>query len=220
MKSPADPQTPAPLGSGERSDGSSDGALRVLFALSGLHRVRRGAETAFESIVEHLARRSDVQVTLIGSGPSPAEGRYRYRRARSVGRHAFEAWPKLPMLRNETMYEELTFAPHLARAYRPSEFDVTVACTFPYTNWVLRRGRDRRPVHVSVTQNGDWPAQNNRSEFRYFGCDGLICTNNEYYLRNRDRWFCRLIPNGVDPQLFSPGPADRAALGLPDDLPV
>ncbi|MDX1565251.1 MAG: hypothetical protein R3236_07595, partial [Phycisphaeraceae bacterium] len=132
MKPTSKQKASAPRGSLVRSVGPEAGPLRVLFALSGLHRVRRGAETAFESIAEHLARRSDVQVTLIGSGPSSAGGRYRYRRARSVGRHAFEAWPKLPMLRSEGMYEELTFAPQLARAYRPSEFDVTVACTFPY----------------------------------------------------------------------------------------
>jgi glycosyltransferase involved in cell wall biosynthesis len=73
---------------------------------------------------------------------------------------------------------------------------------------------------VFVTQNGDWPAVERRGEARFFSCDGLICTNPLYYERNRARWHSSLIPNGVDPARFRPGPARRAELGLPTNGPL
>ncbi len=195
--------------------------MRVLFALSGLHRVRRGAEVAFESIGEALAE-SGVDVTLLGSGP-PVDGRsYRYKGTRVVPRERFERAPSLPpVLRSEYVYEELTFVPGMVRHIRPRDYDVTVTCGYPYTNWVLRAlGGRRRPRHVFVTQNGDWPARENRREFRLFGCDGLVCTNPGYFEANRDRWRCALIPNGVDPDRFRPGPPERERFGLDADRPV
>jgi glycosyltransferase involved in cell wall biosynthesis len=74
-----------------------------------------------------------------------------------------------------------------------------------------------RPPHVFVTENGDWPAFVRKSEYRFFGCEGLVCTNPEFYERNKNRWRCRLIPNGVDCERFSPGPARRGDFGLPLD---
>ena len=103
-----------------------------------------------------------------------------------------------------------------------ADADVTVTCGYPYTNWVLRSpvpGR-RRPAHVFVTQNGDWPARERGGEYRFSSCDGLVCTNPVFFERNRERWFSELIPNGIDPARFHPGPADRAALGLPGDRPI
>jgi glycosyltransferase involved in cell wall biosynthesis len=73
---------------------------------------------------------------------------------------------------------------------------------------------------VFVTQNGDWPALGRGPEPRFFSCDGLICTNPLYYERNRGRWNSTLIPNGVDPERFRPGPQKRAELGLPADQPI
>jgi glycosyltransferase involved in cell wall biosynthesis len=55
------------------------------------------------------------------------------------------------------------------------------------------------------------------SEFRFFGCDGLICINPDFFERNKDRWNCRLIPNGVDTNRFRPGPPRRQEFSLPDD---
>jgi glycosyltransferase involved in cell wall biosynthesis len=194
----------------------------VLFALPGLHRVTRGAEVALESIARRVAVRSAWRVTLIGSGWPRAAEPYRFRRAGCIDRRWFGHWPSLPWLRDEHMYEELTFAPSLLRAYTPADYDLTVTCSYPYTNQILaRRGRaDRRPPHIFITQNGDWPAYANEREFRYFHCDGLVCTNPAYYDRLRDRWRCALIPNGVDPDLFHPGPAERSQFGLPSDAPV
>jgi glycosyltransferase involved in cell wall biosynthesis len=57
-------------------------------------------------------------------------------------------------------------------------------------------------------------------EFKYFGCDGLVCTNPEYYETNRKQWPSVLIPNGVNPDRFRPGAGDRAALGLPAIVPL
>jgi len=50
----------------------------------------------------------------------------------------------------EFAYEDLTFIPGLLMNYRPSDYDVTVTCSYPFTNWALRRPelRKRRPPHV------------------------------------------------------------------------
>jgi glycosyltransferase involved in cell wall biosynthesis len=74
-----------------------------------------------------------------------------------------------------------------------------------------------RPPHVFVTQNGDWPAYVDKSEYRFFGCEGIVCTNPDFYERNRTRWHSCLIPNGVDTNRFQPGPAKRLDFGLPAD---
>ncbi|MBV8782145.1 MAG: glycosyltransferase family 4 protein [Phycisphaerae bacterium] len=196
--------------------------LRVLFALPGLHRVVRGAEVAFESIARRVAVADGFDVTMIGSGPADAEAPYRYRRARCISRERFEHFPSLPYLRDHYGYEELSFAPGLYRALKRDAFDVTVTCGYPYTNWVLRarRDHDRRPRHVFVTQNGDWAMRSDQWEYRYFDCDGLVCTNPDYFDEHRKRWPSVLIPNGVDPSVFKPGEATRHALGLPTDRPV
>jgi len=192
--------------------------MRVLFALPGLHRHNRGAETALISIANELAKSGD-SVTLIGSGHHNPTASYRFLRAASMPREGFESSPFVPMLRNEYAYEELTFVPGLLRRYRPKQYDVTLTCSYPFTNWVLRRPTfwDSRPPHVFVTQNGDWPAIARNSEYRFFGCEGLVCTNPDFFDRNKDRWRCRLIPNGVDCDHFRPGPAKRQAFSLPLD---
>jgi glycosyltransferase involved in cell wall biosynthesis len=73
-----------------------------------------------------------------------------------------------------------------------------------------------KPAHVFVTQNGDWPAYSDTLEYRFFRCDGLVCTNPQYYERNKTRWPSVLLPNGIDPQRFFPGPSARARFGLPE----
>jgi hypothetical protein len=84
--------------------------MRVLFALPGLHRHNRGAERAFISIANELAKFGNA-VTLIGSGPSDPKAPYRFLRAASVPRERFESYPFGPVLRNEYAYEELTSFP-------------------------------------------------------------------------------------------------------------
>ena len=192
--------------------------MNILFALPGLHRWDRGAEVAFIAVADALANAGE-QVTLIGSGPWREATAYHYVRAASLDRSYFNRLPSLPFVRNDYAYEELTFAPSLFSRYRPSAFDVTVTCGYPYTNWVLRRPvwRGKRPPHVFVTQNGDWPANHNDAEYRFFGCDGLVCTNPDFYERNRKNWNCVLIPNGVDVARFTPGASQRGAFGLPPD---
>jgi glycosyltransferase involved in cell wall biosynthesis len=195
--------------------------MRILFALPGFHRFERGAEIALLSLAAELARAGE-DVTVIGSGDARAGTPYRFLYAGSVRRERLEKLPRIPALRSDTGWEEATFAPGLLRAYRPADHDVTVTCSFPFTNWVLRRPviGGRRPPHVFVTQNGDWPAISNDSEFKTFGCEGLVCTNPDYLERNRDRWRCALIPNGIDATRFTPGAAERARLGLPEQGPV
>lgn len=190
--------------------------MRILFALPGFHRFERGAEVALLSLAAELARGGDA-VTVIGTGEARADTPYRFRHAGAVRREKLERLPRVPVLRSETGWEEATFAPGLLRAYRPRDHDVTVTCSFPFTNWVLRRPVlfGRRPPHVFVTQNGDWPAVSNDAEFRTFGCDGLVCTNPDYLERNQERWRCALIPNGMDADRFTPGPGERGKLGLP-----
>ncbi|MES2290518.1 MAG: glycosyltransferase family 4 protein [Pseudomonadota bacterium] len=189
--------------------------MRILFALPGFHRYDRGAEIALMAVASELARSGD-DVTLIGAGDPRPDTPYRYIQAPAVRRERFEAFPSFPAFRNNTAYEEATFAPGLAMRFRPSDYDLTVTCAYPFTNWTLRRPvLGNRPRHVFVTQNGDWPAYSRSSEYRFFGCDGLVCINPDYFERNRERWNSALIPNGMDPARFSPGPATREAFGLP-----
>jgi glycosyltransferase involved in cell wall biosynthesis len=197
------------------SRGSTD-QVRILFTLAGLHRVDRGAEVAFIAVASELAR-SGHDVTLIGSGPERPNRPYRYIQAPAIDRRRFESFPKFPGLRNETSWEEASFAPGLLARYRPAEFDITATCAFPFTHWALRRPvfGTKRPRHVFITQNGDWPAYSNEAEFRFFDCDGLVCTNPDYLERNQERYKSALIPNGVDLDAFAPGPAVRARFGLP-----
>ena len=190
--------------------------MRLLFALPGFHRHDRGAEVALLAVASGLAQLGDA-VTVVGSGPVRDGQAYRYMQVPSIGRERFESFPFGPFFRNETAYEDLTFALGLLRKVRPSDYDVTLTCAYPFTNWSLRRGR---AAHVFVTQNGDWPAYSRNSEFRFFGCDGLVCTNPDYYNRNRARWPAALIPNGIDPADFLPGPSERARFGLPEGTPV
>jgi glycosyltransferase involved in cell wall biosynthesis len=196
--------------------------MRVLFVLPGLHRVHRGAEVVFESIAQEIALEGKHDVTLVGSGREIPLRAYRFKRVPAVPRERFERWPKIPLLRSEYMYEELTFAAALMTTRWRDDADITVTCGYPYTNWALRSHLPgtRRLAHVFVTQNGDWPAYNHEREYRFFSCDGLVCTNPLYYERNRERWFSALIPNGIDPTRFHPGAGDRARLGLPENRPV
>lgn len=200
----------------------SPSPLRVLMALPGLHRVNRGAEAALESLAEHLAIRPGNRVTLIGSGPARAGRPYHFVHAPCTPRERFERWPSVPVFRGSYVYEEASFARHLRRAFRPADFDVTLACSYPFTNWTLRskKHQGRRVPHVYVTQNGDWPAHRKGMEYQCFSCDGLVCTTPDYFNAHKDRWNCVLIPNGVDTTLYTPGPAAREKFGLPKDRRV
>ena len=194
--------------------------MRILFALPGLHRVDRGAEIAFISVARELAR-TGHEITLLGSGPQRPGEPYRYLRAPAIKRERFEKFPKIPMLRGETSWEEASFAPGLLLRFKPSDYDVTVTCAYPFTNLALRRPAfGHRPKHVFVTQNGDWAACSDDAEFRLFDCDGLVCTNPDYLERNAKRYRSVLIPNGVNLDRFRPGQSDRAAFGLPSEGPI
>lgn len=192
--------------------------MRVLFALPGLHRYTRGAEIAFVSVANELATLGN-DVTLIGSGLPRIRTLYRFLQAKSIKREAFRAFPSVPLFRNDCAYEEFSFIPELLLKYRPEDYDVTLTCSYPFTNWTLRRPtwKGHRPPHVFVTQNGDWPAYSSKSEYRWFGCDGLICTNPDFYERNQTRWRSRLIPNGVNCEQFKPGVAQPDVFGLPSN---
>ena len=144
--------------------------MRILFALPGLHRVRRGAEIVFESIAQEIALAGEHDVTLIGSGDQIAGRAYRFAHIASVSRNHFERWPRVPFFRSEFMYEDLTFGAGLVTSCWQSKADVTVTCNYPYTNWALRSHLPwrNRPAHVFVTQNSDWPAYERRREYRFF----------------------------------------------------
>lgn len=201
---------------------TTDRPIRVALALPGLHRVDRGAEVAIESIGRQLAARDGFEVTLFGSGRARAGDPYRFVHVGCVDRRRFARLPALPVFRADTCWEEACFAVNLMRVYRPRDFDVTVACSYPFINWLLTRrgGAGARPRHVFITQNGDWAPSCRRREFAYFRCDRLVCTNPDYVERNRDRWDCALIPNGVDTSVFRPGEPDRAGFDLPPGRPT
>ncbi|MEL7071199.1 MAG: glycosyltransferase family 4 protein [Cyanobacteria bacterium J06581_3] len=193
--------------------------MRIAIVSPGLHRVQRGAEVALEAIGRELAKIENNDVTLFGSGQSRKGEPYHFIHTHSLHREQFERWPNLPILRDEYAYEEFSFLFNLTTNYNPKQFDVTLTCSYPFVNWWLRRGRNH-PTHVYITQNGDHPAQSNKSEYARFGCDGLVCTNQEYFERNQSLWNAVLIPNGVDASRFSPGEGDRPSLDLPADAPV
>lgn len=194
--------------------------MRLLFALPGFHRYDRGAEIALLAVAQELALAGD-EVTVMGSGPPRPGTAYKFRRVGSIRRERFERFPMVPPLRSETAWEDASFAAALLAAYRPADYDAVVTCSFPFTHWALRRpAAGPRPRQIFVTQNGDWPAVSDRSEFRSFRCDGLICTNPDFADRNAARWNTALVANGIVPGAFAPAPADRARFGLPLDRPV
>jgi hypothetical protein len=112
--------------------------MRILFAIPGLHLYNRGAEIAFTSIANELATMGE-SVTLIGSGLPHEGAQYRFLHAGSIARENFEFYPSVPALRNQFAYEDLTFIPNLLFRYKPQEYDVTLTCSFPFTNIALRR---------------------------------------------------------------------------------
>lgn len=151
-------------------------SLRVLFALPGLHCVNRGAETAFESVAAEVARIPGFDVTVMGGGHSRVDDPYRFQHVGRVPRERFEKWPSLPVFRSHYSYEDATFAANLWGALRPEDYEVTVTANFPFTNGLLRTRKNagKRGAHVFVTQNGDWMVGEQRAEYRFFGCEGLV----------------------------------------------
>lgn len=196
--------------------------MRIHFLLPGLHRVQRGAEVAFEAVATEIAKLGLDEVTLIGSG-EPVPGRpYAFQRIGLVPRERFESVPKFPPFRSESVDEEATWVFNAVRQYRSRDADVTITCSYPFVNWMLTRWPPfgKRTAHVFVTQNGDWPAFSGKSEYALFRCDGLVCTNPIYHERNQARWPSVLIPNGMNPDRFSPGAPVRARFGLPEDRKI
>jgi glycosyltransferase involved in cell wall biosynthesis len=191
-------------------------AIRVAFVLPGLHRVLRGAEVAFESIASELSLMSGLAVTLIGSGAERPGSPYRFIHSSCIPRERFENWPQIPPFRSEYCWEEATFAALLGRRYDAEQYDAVITCSYPFLNWLirLRRFGARRPRNIFVTQNGDWPVQARNSEFRWFDCDALVCTNPLYFARHKHARPTWLIPNAVDSSRFSEATADRAFWGL------
>ena len=190
--------------------------MKVLFALPGFHRLDRGAEVALLSVAEALARSGD-DVTVVGSGDDRPGVPYRYEKVPAVHRETFEKFPYFPPLRSDTAWEDATFAAGLALRKNFADYDALVTCSFPFTHWALSRRGKGDAIRVFVTQNGDWPAFSDDSEYRTFTTDLLVCTNPDYLERNKERWNCALIPNGVDLERFTPGPETKAELGLPQD---
>jgi glycosyltransferase involved in cell wall biosynthesis len=196
--------------------------VRIQFLLPGLHRVHRGAEAAFLSIATEIAQLGLDEVTVIGSGP-PREGApYQFLRCGAIPRERFERFPKFPPFRSEYIYEEASWVLSYCASRHRADADITVTCSYPFVNWMLTRWPPsrHRPPHVFVTQNGDWPAYSDKLEYRLFRCDGLVCTNPQYYERNKLRWPSVLVPNGIDPRRFFAGPGSRAQFGLPDLGPI
>jgi glycosyltransferase involved in cell wall biosynthesis len=193
--------------------------MKLLFALPGFHRYDRGAEVALLSVASELAASGD-QVTVAGSGESREGTPYEFVHIPAIRRERFEKFPTFPPLRSETAWEDATFAAGLTSRMVASSYDATITCAFPFTHWALRLSRGSRPKHIFVTQNGDWPAQSDQSEYRFFHCEGLVCTNPDYFATNKHRWPSQLIPNGIDLGRFCRGAPERRRYGLPEGVPI
>ena len=85
------------------------GAMRIGFALSGFHRHDRGAEVALLAVADAMARGGD-QVVVFGSGYDRPGCRYKFQHVPAVGREWFERFPSFPLFRNETAWEDASFA--------------------------------------------------------------------------------------------------------------
>lgn len=195
--------------------------MRLLFALPGFHRYERGAEVALLSVAAELARTGD-DVTVIGSGQATPDDPYKFVHAGSIRREKFEKFPFVPPFRSETVYEEATFAAGLARRFKPADYDAVLTCSYPFTNMVLRRpaASGKKPLNIFVTQNGEWPAVSNDAEYRFFSCDGLVCTNPDYFENNKTTWNCATIPNGISIDRFKLGPGNRGKFDFPEDRKI
>lgn len=194
--------------------------MRILFALPGFHAQDRGAEVALLAVARELARGED-EVTVMGGGPARPDEPYRFVHVPIVDRRKFEKWPQFPMFRSDTAWEDATFAASMMLHYHPGDFDVAITCNFPFSHLALRRPMfGTSPLQIFVTQNGDWPARSEDSEYRLFRCDGLVCTNPDYQDANEDRWPTALIPNGIDIERYNRVAPDRAGLGLPEGVPI
>ncbi len=158
-------------------------------------------------------------MTVAGSGDLSTTVPYSYRQIAAVSRERFERFPFFPPFRSETSWEDATFAFNLLRNRTSADFDALITCSFPFTHWALARMKSQG-VRVFVTQNGDWPAVSNRSEYRTFDTDLLVCTNPDYFERNHHRWNCALIPNGVDPAQFKTDENLRSELKISRNQPV
>lgn len=64
----------------------------------------------FESIAQQIALGGEHEITLVGSGEPRSDRDYNFIHVPAASRERFEDWPRLPFLRHEFMYEELTFA--------------------------------------------------------------------------------------------------------------
>ena len=171
------------------------------------------------AVARELARGGDT-VTVMGSGPPRQDEPYQYVQVAAVDRTKFERWPQFPAFRSETAWEDATFAANLLRVYTPGDYDAAITCNFPFSHWALRRPAAKSPLQIFVTQNGDWAARSGKAEFRWFRCDGLVCTNPDYEAANRDRWTTALIPNGMEAKRYAGIAPDRAGLGLPEGVPI
>src|ERR1041384_6330827 len=93
-----------------RLDRGRGNRLRIHFLLPSLHRVRRGAEIAFESIATELAKLGLDEITLVGSGEPIAGRPYKFQHSGLIPRERFERFPKGPVFRSEYIWEEATWA--------------------------------------------------------------------------------------------------------------
>jgi glycosyltransferase involved in cell wall biosynthesis len=183
-----------------------------IFMLAGLHRIPRGAEVALESVATELSRLGH-DLTLIGNGGPRADRPYKFQHVWFKEPATFRKFPTFPPFRTEESWSGASFFPGAWRATRKMDVDYGFTCSFPWEWAALGRAPRKR---IFVTQNGDWCAREHRREYRMFNTDGLVCTNPEYYERNKDRWRSVLIPNGIDTARFSPGKSTREELSLPD----
>ena len=97
-----------------------------------------------------------MRVDLFGTGPKVPPG-IRMHQVACIPRERFEGWPRLPALRSEYEYEELSFVLGLAweHCFQPADYDVTLSCSYPHVNWFLQRRQHRRWAGERV-RHAEW----------------------------------------------------------------
>ena len=193
--------------------GFGDGQGRVNYEIAAAALDRGHRVTALASTVDAaLAARNGLTWVRIDVDGWPS----------ALLRNQVFAWRTTRWLRQHRARLDVVLA-NGAITWAPADVN---AAHFVHTAWL------RSPVHTARLQHGLragyqrlYTALNARWERHAFRQARTVVAvsdrvRSELLDAGVPEWRIAVIPNGVDLDEFAPGPADRTALGLPDDVPL